>query len=85
MIDFLMEFSKSRLLLAPKITDVRKPAIIVTGITEKSTLNSLPALFKRYPIYLVTKEEKEGVQIVDDISTKTYEGKMLLTKVAEWL
>lgn len=85
MIDFLMEFSKSRLLIAPKLSDVRTPAVVITGISERSSLHSLPALFQRYPIYLVTKDDKESIQIIDDVSTRTYNGKISLVKVADWL
>ena len=41
----------ARLLVIPRHSDARKPAVIVTGIKAESHLHALPVLFTRYPIY----------------------------------
>lgn len=84
MIEFITEFSKSKLLVVPHTKDIKGSAVVISGIDGKSSLNSLPALFRRYPIYYASEEEGLKVQLIDQ-GTKTYEGKLTLLGVADWL
>ena len=56
----------ARLLVVPKHSDVRRPAVIVTGIQADSTLQALPVMFKRYPVYYSAEGGSQfSVQILD--------------------
>lgn len=84
MIEFITEFSRSKLLVVPYVKDIKGDAIAISGIDSQSSLNSLPALFRRYPIYFVSKEEGIKVQLIGK-TIKTYEGELDLVSVADWL
>lgn len=84
MIEFLIEFSRSKLLIIPHAKDARKPAVVISGIDAKSSLHSLPALFRRYPIYYAFNDSETAIKIIED-TTKTYTGKLELLSVSDWL
>jgi hypothetical protein len=55
-IDYLTLLTSAKLLVAPHLKDVRKPAVAISGISSSSILHSLPAFFNSLPIYWVTED-----------------------------
>jgi hypothetical protein len=53
MVQFALEFARSRLLIVQKRKDLNLPAVAIVGIKVGSVLHSLPALYNRLPVYMV--------------------------------
>lgn len=83
-VQFALEFARSRLLIVQKRKDLNLPAVAIGGIQVGSPLHSLPALYSRLPVYMVLDDEF-SVEIHEESGVKRYEGEHSLIKIANWL
>lgn len=66
-VDYIKLVSTARLLVTPSsnMKDIPKPFVSISGLSSSSPLNSLPAFYETYPVYLVTGEAPFSIEFHD--------------------
>jgi len=86
MIDYLNDIAEAQLTVISNLEDIKRPALVISGIEENSTLHKLPGLFNSIPIYWLKDEEELKINLYqEDGSVKKFAGRVKLTSVLTWL
>ena len=81
---FIEKVISSKLATIKNKDDVTRPAVLVYGITEDSSLQRLAYKFEKYPIYWIEGESEFKVEVLDKKYAQ-YTGDQDIDAVGNWL